>query len=214
MIGWMRGQLIECWTLGNRNGVLLDCSGIGYEIHLAARQLSNLKLDEELTLWIHQSQREDGSSLYGFLHRQERDLFRLLIGVNGVGPQAGLALLQECGPKQLVDAISSGDLRTLCRAQGIGKRTAERLAVELRTAIAAFAGLNPEPSLVEGIPAEQMPATGEEVEATLLMLGYDELEIRRAIRAIAEGSSGPPPSGQDQDGWLRSCLQWLSRESA
>ena len=214
MIGWMRGQLIECWTLGNRNGVLLDCSGIGYEIHLAARQLSNLKLEEELTLWIHQSQREDGSSLYGFLHRQERDLFRLLIGVNGVGPQAGLALLQECGAKQLVDAISNGDLRTLSRAQGVGKRTAERLAVELRTAIAAFAGLDPEPSLVEGIPAEQMPATGEEVEATLLMLGYDELEIRRAIRAIAEGSSGPPPSGQDQDGWLRSCLQWLSRESA
>jgi Holliday junction DNA helicase RuvA len=67
---------------------------------------------------------------------------------------------------------------------------------------------------VEGLASEQIPEAGEDVEATLISLGYDELEIRRAIRAIADGASGVPPSGTDQDGWLRSCLQWLSRESA
>jgi Holliday junction DNA helicase RuvA len=91
---------------------------------------------------------------------------------------------------------------------------AERLAVDLRTPIAAFGGLDPQPSLVEGLASEQIPEAGEDVEATLISLGYDELEIRRAIRAIADGASGVPPSGTDQDGWLRSCLQWLSRESA
>ena len=214
MIGWLQGRPMECWTQGNRSGVLLLCGGVGYEVHLTERHQHNLPADDDLNLWIHQVQREDGSSLYGFPLRQERDLFRLLISVSGVGPQAGLALMQECKPRELVEAISSGDLRRLCKAQGIGKRTAERLAVELRASIAAFAGVDPAPSLAEGVSSEQMPASGADVEATLSMLGYDDLEIRRAIRAIAEGADGPPPAGDDQDAWLRGCLQWLSRESA
>ena len=214
MIGWLQGHPLEFWCQGNRSGVLLVCGGVGYEVHLAERHQQNLSPEHDLTLWTHHVQREDGDSLYGFPLREERDLFRLLISVSGVGPQAGLALLQECGSKDLVAAISSGDLRRLCRAQGIGKRTAERLAVELRTAIAAFAGLDPGPSLAEGVSSEQMPSSGAEVEATLGMLGYNDLEIRRAIKAISEGENGPAPSGEDQDAWLRSCLQWLSRDSA
>ena len=214
MIGWLQGRPLECWTQGNRSGVLLVCAGVGYEVHLTERHQHNLPDDKDLNLWIHQVQREDGSSLYGFPLRQERDLFRLLISVSGVGPQAGLALMQECKPQELVDAISNGDLRRLCKAQGIGKRTAERLAVELRASIAAFAGGVPAPSLAEGICSEQLPESGAEVDETLSMLGYDDLEIRRAIRAIAEGSDGTPPAGDDQDAWLRGCLQWLSRESA
>ena len=155
---WLQGRPMECWTQGNRSGVLLLCGAVGYEVHLTERHQQNLPADGDLNLWIHQVQREDGSSLYGFPLRQERDLFRLLISVSGVGPQAGLALMQECKPQELVEAISSGDLRRLCKAQGIGKRTAERLAVELRASIAAFAGVDPAPSLAEGVSSEQMPA--------------------------------------------------------
>ena len=79
---------------------------------------------------------------------------------------------------------------------------------------AAFAGVDPAPSLAEGVSSEQMPESGADLEATLSMLGYDDLEIRRAIRALAEGVDGQPPAGDDQDAWLRGCLQWLSRESA
>ena len=134
---------MESWTQGKRSGILLVCGGMGYEVHLAERNQQNLSADCDLSLWIHQVQREDGSSLYGFLLKQERDLFRLLISVSGVGPQAGLALMQECKTEELVEAISSGDLRRLCKAQGIGKRTAERIAVELRAAVAEFAGVDP-----------------------------------------------------------------------
>ena len=214
MIGWLEGLIVYKIQRGNRSQITLNCNGVGYEVQITQREWLNLENDQTIQLWIHQAISPDNCQFFGLRSTQERDIFRELISVNGVGPQAGMALMQECKPQELVEAISNGDLRRLCRAQGIGKRTAERLAVELRASIAAFAGMDPAPSLAEGISSEQMPESGADVEATLSMLGYDDLEIRRAIRAIAEGSDGPPPPGDDQDAWLRGCLQWLSRESA
>ena len=214
MISWLEGLIVYKLQRGNRSQITLNCNGVGYEVQITQREWLVIETDQTIQLWIHQTISADNWQFFGFRSTQERDLFRELISVNGVGPQAGMALMQECKPKELVEAISNGDLRRLCKAQGIGKRTAERLAVELRTSIAAFAGMDPAPSLAEGVSSEQMPESGADVEATLSMLGYDDLEIRRAIRAIAEGSDGPPPPGDDQDAWLRGCLQWLSRESA
>ena len=214
MIGWLEGLIVYKIQRGNRSQITLSCNRVGYEVQITQREWLTLENDQTIQLWIHQTISPDNWQFFGFKSTQERDIFRELISVNGVGPQAGMALMQECKPQELVEAISNGDLRRLCRAQGIGKRTAERLAVELRASIAAFAGMDPAPSLAEGVSSEQMPESGADVEATLSMLGYDDLEIRRAIRAIAEGSDGPPPPGDDQDAWLRGCLQWLSRESA
>ncbi|BEV36372.1 Holliday junction branch migration protein RuvA [Synechococcus sp. M16CYN] len=208
MIGWLQGRHVKCWTQGNRSGVLLVCSGVGYEVQVTSRYLQHLQLGNELTLWIHQVQREGVSSLFGFPYSQERDLFRLLIGVSGVGPQAGLALLHECKPQELIEAISSGDLKRLCQAQGIGKRTAERLAVDLRAPIEAFGGIESDQSIME-----RLPEVKGDLKLILVGLGYNEPEIYRAVQAVADGASGSPPSGDDQDGWLRGCLQWLSSES-
>ena len=214
MIGWLEGQIVYKLQRGNRSQITVSCNGVGYEVHITQREWLVIETDQTIQLWIHQIISADNWQFFGFISTQERDLFRELISVNGVGPQAGMALMHECKPQELVEAISNGDLRRLCKAQGIGKRTAERLAVELRTSIAAFAGMDPAPSLAEGVSSEQMPESGADVEATLSMLGYGDLEIRRAIRAIAEGSDGAPPPGDDQDAWLRGCLQWLSRDSA
>ena len=214
MIGWLEGLIVYKLQRGNRSQMTLSCNGVGYEVQITQREWLTLDNNQTIQLWIHQTISPDNWQFFGFKSTQERDIFRELISVNGVGPQAGMALMQECKPQELVEAISNGNLRRLCKAQGIGKRTAERLAVELRTSIAAFAGMDPAPSLAEGVSSEQMPESGADVEATLSMLGYDDLEIRRAIRAIAEGSDGPPPPGDDQDAWLRGCLQWLSRDSA
>ena len=214
MIGWLEGLIVYKLQRGNRSQITLNCNGVGYEVQITQREWLTLDNNQTIQLWIHQTISPDNWQFFGFKSTQERDIFRELISVNGVGPQAGMALMQECKPQELVEAISNGDLRRLCKAQGIGKRTAERLAVELRASIAAFAGMDPAPSLAEGVSSEQMPESGADVEATLSMLGYDDLEIRRAIRAIAEGSDGPPPPGDDQDAWLRGCLKWLSRDSA
>ena len=214
MIGWLEGIIVYKLHRGNRSQITLNCNGVGYEIQLTRREWQAFNSDQNVQIWVHQAINADSWQLFGFNSTHERDIFRELISVSGVGPQAGLALMQECKPQELVEAISNGDLRRLCKAHGIGKRTAERLAVELRASIVAFAGVDPAPSLEEGVSSIRMPESGADVEATLSMLGYDDLEIRRAIRAISEGVGGIPPLGDDQDAWLRGCLQWLSRQSA
>ncbi|RPF84825.1 MAG: Holliday junction branch migration protein RuvA [Synechococcus sp. TMED20] len=208
MIGWLRGRPMECWTQGNRSGILLACGDIGYEVQVITRQQQNLAVSSSVELWIHQVQREDATNLYGFINRVERDLFRQLIGVNGVGPQAGMALLQECTSPELIEAIRGGDLRRLCRAQGIGKRTAERLAVELRTSVDGIGDINVKPSLVDG-GDQQFTTEVKDLQETLLSLGYEDLEIRRAVKALREGQDAP--EDHDSEGWIRACLQWLNQ---
>ena len=203
---------MDCWAQGNRSGILLVCGAVGYEIQITNRHQNQLRHGEETAIWIHQVQRDDGSSLFGFPEQRERDLFRHLISVNGVGPQAGMSLLQNGSVSELINAICSGDLRRLCQAQGIGKRTAERLAVELRTKLADLDGREAEPSLVDGGAQTDTIPVSPELEETLAALGYEDLEIRRAIRAIRE--SEQLPEAEDAEGWIRACLQWLSRASA
>ena len=225
MIGWLQGQKVDAWQQGTRQGVVIACGGVGYEVQVTPRHLSQMGEDQStFILWIHQVQRDDGASLFGFPERRERDIFRILIGVNGVGPQVALALLEECQVAELIEAIVQGDLRKLCRAQGVGKRTAERLAVELRTKLAELSGSDPGMSLVDNgvIQSLQIKESSlQELQTTLEALGYEDLEIRRAIRAVANGAASgtkdkpaTAPSPDDTDAWLKASLRWLSQEAA
>ena len=145
MIGWLQGERIQSWEQGGRRGVVIACGGVGYEVQLTSRDQNRQMDGAGCTLWVHQVQRDDGSTLFGFCEQQERDLFRILIGVNGVGPQMALALLDCSQVDELVAAIVDGDLKRLTQAQGVGKRTAERIAVELRDRLGAWTPLQ-EPS--------------------------------------------------------------------
>jgi Holliday junction DNA helicase RuvA len=226
MIGWLQGQVLELWQQSNRCGVVLAVCGVGYEVQLTRRQFAALPpRGASLELHIHQAIREDGWLLFGFAARQERDLFRELIAVNGVGPQAALALLGELEPQALVVAIIHADLRLLARAQGVGKRTAERLAVELRERLqqrfsAWCEGLSggvgepaSDPASEAGLPCG---SARDDVNLTLTALGYEPLEIQRAVRAVAAlgGQAGAEPLGEDPEAWIRGCLRWLSRDAA
>ena len=219
MIGWLRGQVAEPWRSGHRCGLLLICGGIGYEVQLTLRQWARLPAaGGDLTLHTHHSVREDGWTLFGFGDRQERDLFRDLVAVSGVGPQMALALLGAMEVDELVRAIASADLRRLSQAPGVGKRTAERLAVELRGKVQERYPqlLTDEPSLDDaGAKDSEANILGQahrsEVELTLGALGYEPLEIQRAWRAVAREGRGGLESSDD---WLRECLRWLSRAIA
>jgi Holliday junction DNA helicase RuvA len=216
MIGWLQGRLAEPWRHANRCGVLLVCQGVGYEVQLSQRHWQRLPpVGSALELHVHHSIREDGATLYGFPGRSERDLFRELVAVSGVGPQMALGLLGCLELAELVQAVVQADLRRLVQAPGVGRRTAERLAVELRGRLQErFPML-----LVEAEePADDLtaaalpppPAGLEEVRLTLAALGYEELEIQRALRAA--GHQGL--AAADTDAWLRTCLQWLNRTAA
>ena len=227
MIGWLQGEVREAWQQASRCGVLLAVGGVGYEVQLSRRQFAALPAaGTSLELHIHQAFREDGWSLFGFGQRQERELFRELVAVSGVGPQVALGLLGELEPAALVRAIVDADLRRLAQAPGVGKRTAERLAVELRSRLqqrfAAWAG-GPEPGLDEALElaepaALDLPAAAlQEVRLTLEALGYESLEIQRALRVVAAGApaaGGGPAAALDAEACIRECLRWLSRDAA
>ncbi len=223
MIGWLQGDVRDSWQLANRFGVLLVVAGVGYEVQLSRRQFAALPgLGATLALHIHHTIREDAWLLYGFAERSERDLFRELVAVSGVGPQVALGLLGELEPRELVRAIIHADLRRLAQAPGVGKRTAERLAVELRSRLQQrFAALadgaaarEPDPhSWAVAVDAVLSAESRDEVDLTLAALGYEPLEIQRALRAVAATSSDQA-GDRDADAWIRDCLRWLSQDAA
>ena len=224
MIGWLQGQLADRWQQASRYGVLLVVAGVGYELLLARRHWEQLPAGSPaLTLHVHQVIREDSWTLYGFDSRANRDLFRELVAVSGVGPQMALGLQGQLSAEELVRAIVQADLRLLCQAPGVGKRTAERLSVELRTRLQERFGASL--ALTEAELAADDLAFGadgagdsaalagvrDELQLTLTALGYEPLEINRALRAVAQ--LGQAAAG-DGEAWLRESLRWLSRGEA
>jgi holliday junction DNA helicase RuvA len=130
MIAHLTGTLL----LADLELIVLDVNGVGYEVHIPAGAAGRLKEDDrgQVALWIHTSVREDAIQLYGFARRDDRRLFRRLTSVNGVGPRTALATLSELSPSEVVRAVASDDIKTFTRVSGIGKKTAQRLILELK----------------------------------------------------------------------------------
>ena len=201
MIGWLQGDVKHRDQKGSRNLVLLACGGVGYEVQLIQRDWQAVSTDQRHEFWVHQVVSADSLQLFGFLHVAERDLFRELIQVSGVGPQAGLSLLDACKPNELVKALVHSDIKTLCRAKGVGKRTAERLALELRTRLTdSVASTGPELNQVDPVPPDLI--------TTLETLGFETHEIRAALQRL--NCMGGPQDGEDDDAWLRACIKLMS----
>src|SRR5207237_1099026 len=149
------------------NHVVVESSGVGYKIYVP-RQPTR----DEVLLHTHHTVREDDQSLYGFESRDELALFEMLITVSGVGPKAGMALLTAARPADIAAAIGSGDAAALARAPGVGKKTAERLIVDLRGKIGRVAG---EPA-TGALPAD------DDAYAALVALGYTASEASTALQ--------------------------------
>ncbi|NJL82584.1 MAG: Holliday junction branch migration protein RuvA [Chloroflexaceae bacterium] len=189
-IGYLKGRAIEVTqTLNNRLILVLEVNNIGYELQIPsrlARQLSPLP-EEIRQIFIHQQQREEQIIFYGFGSAAERDLFRQLVSVSGIGPQLGLALLDTLGLGELVQAIVTSNIRILAKTPGVGQKTAERLALELKTKLAQWRDLA---GVSTPTPAPIAPAPGilEDLEMTLLALGYTKDEIEQALAVLTQDS--------------------------
>ena len=156
---------------------VIDVHGVGYEVELTAATAAALTgLAGEAELFIHHLVREDAQTLYGFSTAAERDLFRTLIRMNGVGPKLGIAILGVLSPAELAQAVANGDSAAITRAPGVGARTAKRLILELRDRLDDFEPIA-EATAVAGSP------TSEAVLA-LMALGYRRSEAAQAIDEV------------------------------
>ncbi len=200
MISYLKGTAIQIQTPANNRAILvLEVNQVGYELQVPQHMLTEVVQNSEIQVFTHQQVREDAISLYGFSSAAERDLFRQLISVSGVGASLAIALLDKLGIADTVSAIVTSNIQRLSTAPGVGKKTAERLALELRSKLGQWriaAGLTAELPLTSLEPTMQA-----EVEMTLLALGYTNADIHHALQAISQDSlMVKSPNIED---WLR-----------
>ena len=185
MISWLKGKIIKNWHLSSKKGVILNVGGVGYEIQLLSKHIDVIDNSNVNEYWVHQINREDCSNLYGFNEISQRDLFRKIISVNGIGPQIGMALLEDFDVNQLVNAIEGNDLNLLIKSQGIGRRIAERLVVELKNKLNEFKDNKEKNTDIEKTNlSNHYDKYVEEIKSILNSLGYIDNEIIDSIESI------------------------------
>lgn len=207
MIGYIKGFLADSQKLPNgRVIVTVDAGGVGYDMQINPRVLSELPLvGEPVKIFTHLQSREDLQVLFGFSSRAERDVFRLLISVSGIGPQMGMALLDTLGINELIQSVVNGNARVLTRTPGVGNKTAERIILELKTKLSDWR----QHSGIVAPTSGPVSAVQEDVEMTLVALGYTSSEISKAL--VAVGSSSTLNKSDNTEDWIREVIAWLSR---
>ena len=169
MIYNIRGKL----TYIDPQFVVIECGGVGFKCFTSLNTAGNVgKLGDEVNLFTHLSVREDALDLYGFSTQTELDYFKLLITVSGVGPKAAIAVLSELSPDRLAVAIAAGDAKAITRANGVGKKTAERIVLELKDKM-VNASTGEISAAASAVSAGETSASAEAVEA-LVALGYSQ----------------------------------------
>ncbi|KGJ93566.1 Holliday junction branch migration protein RuvA [Colwellia psychrerythraea] len=192
MIGRLRGMLVEKIS----PEILIECAGVGYEVTMPMTSIYALpELEQQATIYTHFVVREDAQLLYGFANKVERKLFRLLIKVNGVGPKLALAILSNMSADQFVSCVRHDDISAIVKIPGVGKKTAERLLIEMRDRLKDWQAqqihlVSDDGVIPEQLSAEMSPETtfvndnkGDAINA-LVSLGYKQLQADKAVKAV------------------------------
>ena len=166
------------------SSVAIECGGVGFRCQTTANTLRDIDKNQKTTLYTYLNVREDALDLFGFSTEYELEWFKMLIGVTGVGPKAALAILSELVPDKLALCISSGDVKAITRAQGIGPKIAQRVILELKDKAKSALSADGEAASFETVSAvNDMPNTKEAISA-LTMLGYSQTEASVAVSKI------------------------------
>lgn len=188
MIGSLRGTLLDRSLTGE---ILIEVNGVGYRVQAGPATSARLgDVGGEVFAWVHHHVREDADTLYGFASKDERDAFEALLGAHGVGPALAMAILSVHPPVNLARVLADDDVAALCLVPGVGKKTAQRLLIELKAKLDIPLG--------DGVPGAgtEAPAPGTamavraDVRDALAELGYLPEEIAEATRELPEGDAG------------------------
>lgn len=190
MIAYLKGKIFKKLN----KSILLLVDNIGYEIYLTEKEVTKTNLEEEATYFIFSYIKEDAFDLYGFVSLEELDFFKKLISVSGVGPKSALNVLALAEIEELKRAITSGDANMLQQVSGIGKKTAERLVVELKE---KFISDLSDQIIVSNIDQQAVDA--------LVSLGYKEIEAKEVLKSM-------PPSEADLGSRIKEALQYINKK--
>jgi len=179
MIEYIKGDIRELAPAR----IILECNGIGYEIHISLTSFDAYRDRSEGLVYIHEVIREDAHLLYGFATKEERELFLLLTSVSGVGPNTARTILSSVAPVELMQIIASGDEKSLMMVKGIGSKTAQRIIVDLKNKVKTTEG-----KLTPSSHSERATVADEAV-AALVMLGFQKAASQKAVEIILKKSS-------------------------
>ncbi|GAB4277009.1 MAG: Holliday junction branch migration protein RuvA [Oscillatoriaceae cyanobacterium] len=204
MLSYLKGTMVGVQRQGNRTLLILEVNQVGCEVQIPSRMVADLpEVGEPVQVFAHLQVREDQWVVYGFSSAAARDLFRQLISVSGIGAQLAIALLDTLELPDLVQAIVTSNHQVLAKTPGVGKKTAERIALELRTKLAQWQDRS-------SLPTPGMsPQLQEDIEMTLFALGYNAQEVMTALAALARD---PKLSSETDSGvWIKQAIAWLSQ---
>ena len=177
MITQIRGRLVE----KNPTYVVVDCAGVGYMLHISLQTFSALSDDENVRLFAHLSVREDAHTLYGFISKTEREVFKLLISVSGVGPSIARTMLSSMSSEEVQNAIASENVTLIQSVKGIGSKTAQRVIVDLKDKILRTFD-------IDEISLKTNNTNKEEALSALEVLGFNRKQSEKAIAVILKDS--------------------------
>ena len=182
MISYVRGELVAI----EEDKVIVDVNGVGFGIYMPAQSMSMLPpIGEEVRLHTYMNVREDAMQLFGFLTRDDLKVFKLVIGVSGIGPKGGLNILSQLSPDDLRFAVMANDAKTIASAPGIGKKTAEKLIIELKDKLSIEDVIN---KVVENDTVSISVGGTNEIQAeavqALVALGYGSTESMKAVKKV------------------------------
>jgi len=201
VISYVKGALAE--KSGDR--IVVEAGPVGLGIYVPLSVLEVLPpLGEEVKIYTYLQVREDDLSLYGFLNRQDLDMFRRLIGVNGIGPKGALGILSALSPDDLRLAILTGDAKAISKAPGVGAKTAQRIILDLKEKVSAEEMLASVADTEERTSVPLMQEAGREAATALVALGYSNLEASKAVKNVQITED------MDAEAVLRASLKYLA----
>ena len=187
MISWIKGEVIDLWQTNNKFYILINCQDLGYEIQILESVFTKFKpkdiADKNIILWIKHIKKEDSDLLFGFLSKDQKDLFIQITNIRGIGSQIGMAILSKLSVNEIINAINTQNKKIICSVPGIGQKMTDRLILELKNKFQIDEDICRDEFLINNTEIKKILS---DLELTLESLNYKKKEIRNALSIVKE----------------------------